>query len=151
MCIASFAMGRSSIIDHMHGPFTLLCYMHGRSRATIDTLVWVSPQQSTHTEGAWVSPISINIIVQSKPTSLVLPCLILFGHQAIPGTLIPPSHVDSLPHLRRPALPARNSTKRFGLMQRELGHRAAKVDGEPFGLLLRIYPLSEVRKTKVSS
>ena len=40
---------------------------------------------------------------------------IFFGHHAMPGTLIPPSHVVALPHLRGPATPPWIPWSRAGL------------------------------------
>ena len=48
-------------------------------------------------------------------TSGVRPGVILPGHQAMAGTLCPPSHVVPFPHLRGPALPPRISLARDGL------------------------------------
>ena len=38
----------------------------------------------------------------------VKPLMTIFLHQAMAGTLIPPSHVEPLPHLRIPELPSRS-------------------------------------------
>ena len=48
-------------------------------------------------------------------TSGVRPGVIFPGHQAMAGTLCPPSHVVPFPHLRGPALPPRISLARDGL------------------------------------
>ena len=76
-------------------------------------------------------------------TSCVFPGLILPGHQAMAGSLIPPSHVVPFPHRSRPALPANLSWIRAGLRE----------DGE-VGVIYSVchivpHPLSEVKKTNV--
>ena len=53
--------------------------------------------------------------VQLLFTWWVLPCLILLGHQAMPGDLNPPSQVEPFPHLKGPALPPRIPWFRSGL------------------------------------
>ena len=52
-------------------------------------------------------------------TSCVFPGVILPGHQAMAGSLIPPSHVVPLPHLNTPALPPLLSWLRAGLEEEE--------------------------------
>lgn len=48
-------------------------------------------------------------------TFVVRPTFICPGHQAIAGTLKPPSQVDTLPHLNGPALPPYSPCSRSGL------------------------------------
>ena len=55
------------------------------------------------------------LVIVINKTCCVLPCVILLGHHASPGSLNPPSHVEAFPHLRGPALPPRIPCIRSGL------------------------------------
>ena len=67
-----------------------------------------------------------------RVTSCVFPGVILPGHHAMAGSLIPPSHVVPLPHLNTPGLPPLLSWLRAGLEEEE-GEGEVRGEGEVEG------------------
>lgn len=90
---------------------------------------------------------------------LTVPSLMCPGHQAIAGSLIPPSKVVSFPQRKGPLLPPEGRGGRRLLISRmhalKLGHtcpreRMIRSERPPStGPDIRAAPLSEVKKTKV--